>query len=156
MGNIYILTGEIKSGKTTSLMKWASAKNNIGGIFQPVVNGKRFIYDISSRTLRNLEIDLKFEGIKIGKYNFDKNTFDWAQNVLLDSLSQNMDWLIIDEVGPLELEGKGLEPVISKILKERQQLKTKIIFVVRSAILEKFIEHYGIQNNFNLFEFPDQ
>ena len=37
-------------------------------------------------------------------------SFLWAQNALFNSLDKNLEWLIIDEIGPLELEGKGLEP----------------------------------------------
>jgi hypothetical protein len=52
MKNIYILTGEIKSGKTTQLMLWASPQKNIDGILQPVIEGKRFIYHLGSKTLK--------------------------------------------------------------------------------------------------------
>ncbi|MBX3009095.1 MAG: hypothetical protein KF816_13835 [Melioribacteraceae bacterium] len=153
MCKIFILSGEIESGKTTSLMKWAATRNNVGGIFQPVVEGKRFIYDISSRTLKNLEINLSSEGTKIGKYNFDTHTFEWAQIVLMDCLSKELEWLIIDEVGPLELEGKGLEPVVSKILQERDQINAKLVFIVRTSILEKFVENYDLDGKFSLFEY---
>lgn len=154
MCKIFIVSGEIGSGKTTSLMKWASTRNNVGGIFQPVVEGKRFLYDISSRTLKNMEIDFSSAGTKIGKYNFDNRTFDWAQNVLLDCFSKQLEWLIIDEVGPLELEGKGLEPVVSKILQERDQINAKLVFIVRTSILEKFVENYDLVGKYSLFEFP--
>ncbi len=101
-----------------------------------------------------MEIDFSSEGTKIGKYNFDNRTFDWAQNVLLDCFSKQLEWLIIDEVGPLELEGKGLEPAVSKILQERNQINAKLVFIVRTSILEKFVENYDLHGKYSLFEFP--
>src|SRR3989339_1089105 len=136
---IYILTGEIKSGKTTKLMQWAAGKN-IDGILQPVIDDKRFIYHIGSRTLKILEdLESKHESelVTIGKYKFRKSVFDWSQNTLIDCLDKKLDWIIIDEIGPLELEGKGLEPAISKIFMQVDNLNGNVLCVIRDSILEK-------------------
>ncbi len=151
MKPIYILSGKIQTGKTTQLMYWAASQKNIDGVFQPVINDKRFIYHLSSRTLKQLETDQKKNVTSIGKFNFSNAAFEWARNVLLDCLEKDLDWLIIDEVGPLELEGKGLEPAVSKIISERDKIKAKIICVVRDKILEKFLIHYKLNENFEMF-----
>ena len=154
---IHILTGEIKSGKTTKLMQWTAGKKNIDGILQPVIDEKRFIYHIGSRTLKILEdLESKHENelVTIGKYKFRKSVFDWAQNILIDCIDKKLDWIIIDEIGPLELEGKGLEPGISNIFKLVDNLNGNILCVVRDSILEEFIEHYNLQFKFQLFELP--
>ena len=155
MEKIQILTGPIHSGKTTKLMRWAAGKKNIDGVLQLIVDEKRFIYHIGSRTLKLLEtIENKPETeiVIIGKYQFRKSVFEWTQNILLDCLHKKLDWLIIDEIGPLELEGKGLEPAISKILIENEKYEGNILCVVRDSILEKFIEHYKLQSKYLLFE----
>jgi len=155
MKNIQILTGPVHSGKTTKLMQWASTQNNIDGIFQPVIDGKRFIYHISSRMLKILETtetQLEEELIIIGKYKFRKSVFAWVQNILLDCLDKKLDWLIIDEIGPLELEGKGLEPAVSKIFKQIDKQNGNVLCVVRDSILEEFINHYKLQSKIQLFE----
>ena len=94
------------------------------------------------------------ELVTIGKYKFRKSVFDWAQNILIDCIDKKLDWIIIDEIGPLELEGKGLEPGISNIFKLVDNLNGNILCVVRDSILEEFIEHYNLQFKFQLFELP--
>lgn len=155
MNNIYIYSGPVHSGKTTRLMQWAAGKKNIDGILQPVIDEKRFIYNISSRTLKILETaETKPDNelVKIGKYQFQKSVFDWAQNVLIDCLDKKLDWMIIDEIGPLEFEGKGLEPVISKIIIEDKKFSGNILCVVRESILKKFITYYMLENKYEFFK----
>lgn len=155
MKKIYILSRPKQSGKTTRLMKWFADKKNIDGIFQPVVEGKRFIYHILSKTLKLLEAHEQVSSEKIiavGKFQFNKDVFEWAQTVLSGTLNNKLDWLIVDEVGPLELEGKGLEPVITKIINERESFPGKILFVVRENLLRDFLVHYKIEDDYELME----
>lgn len=156
MNKVLILTGEIRTGKTTHLMRWANSQKNIDGIFQPVIDDKRFVYNIGSRVLKALETSDINKSISIGKYNFSKDTFAWCRQILNDCLNKNLDWIVIDEIGPLELEGKGLEPAITYLLSHRNELKAKILFVVRDSILEKFLIHYNLQNEYELFKREDQ
>ncbi len=154
---IFILTGPVHTGKTTRLMHWAASQKNIDGIFQPVIDEKRFIYHIASRSLKMLEVPPNATDenvIKIGTYRFSKDVFIWAQNVLLNSLDKSLDWLIIDEIGPLEFDGNGLEPIITKIFEENEKFSGKILCVVRDSMLEKFVEQYGLKGRFEMFEFP--
>ncbi|MCL6100749.1 MAG: nucleoside-triphosphatase [Bacteroidetes bacterium] len=151
MKNIHILTGEIKSGKTTRLMLWASSQKNIDGILQPVIEEKRFIYHLGSKTLKQLETAEEPNAIQIGNYKFSGRVFSWSQNVIVSCLQKDLDWLVIDEIGPLELEGKGLEPAITQIFSERDNFRGNILCVVRNSILEKFIQHYRIENSYEIF-----
>lgn len=155
MNKIRILTGEIKSGKTTLLMRWASSQKNIDGIFQPVIDEKRFVYHIGSRTLKPLETSDTKNITSIGKYNFSNQTFLWSQKILSECSAKNLEWIIVDEIGPLELQGKGLEPAISKLLADRENIKAQILCIVRDSILEKFINHYSLQNDYQIFELTD-
>ena len=152
MNSIRILTGKIKTGKTTRLMRWAASQKNIDGIFQPVIDDKRFVYHIGSRTLKPLETSETENITSIGKYNFSNETFAWSQKILSEYAAKNLDWIIVDEIGPLELQGKGLEPAVSKLLSDRENIKAQILCVVRDSILEKFIEHYCLQNDYEIFE----
>jgi len=127
-------------------MEWAASKKNVCGIFQPVIDDKRFVYHIDSRSLKALESGNEANSIIIGDYKFDLSTLEWARNNLMESYNKNPNWLIIDEVGPLELEGKGLEPVISKILTDCVNFKGRIIIVVREKILHRFLDHYKISS----------
>ncbi len=152
MKTIYILSGPIQTGKTTKLFQWATTQKNIDGILQPVIDNKRFIYHISSRTLKQLETERKDNVISIGKYNFSNDTFKWAIENLSKSFEQNLDWLIIDEVGPIELAGNGLEPVITNIIKKKESFPGKILFVVRENLLPDFLLHYKIEDKYEVMK----
>ena len=69
---------------------------------------------------------------------------------MLNSLDTNLDWLLIDEIGPLELNGSGLEPAITQVFAAHQKFNGNILCVVRDSILEKFIEHYKLEDTFEL------
>lgn len=158
MNSIHVLSGPVHTGKTTRLMHWASSQKNIDGIFQPIIDGKRFIYHIASRSLKMLEVPSSIpleKVIKIGNYNFSKDIFEWSQKLLTGCIAKNLDWLIIDEIGPLELDGAGLEPAITKIFTGDNEFSGRILCVVRDSLLNKFLEHYNLENNYQLFELPD-
>lgn len=154
MSKIYIYTGKIKSGKTTNLFRWCIGKTSIGGVLQPVIDGKRFFYSIRNKELIQLEPfnDLNKDTIQIGKYNFLIKGFDKAKATLIEDFQQDLDWLIIDEFGPLEFDGKGLEPVITKILISKENFKGNLLVVIRENLLELFLEKYKLKDNYTLFE----
>lgn len=154
MSKIYIYTGKIKSGKTTNLFRWCIGKSSIGGVLQPVIDGKRFFYSIRNKELIQLESfnDLDKDTIQIGKYNFLIKGFDKAKAILKEDFQQNLDWLIIDEFGPLEIDGKGLEPVITEILISKENFKGNILVVVRENLLDMFLEKYKLKDEYTLLE----
>lgn len=154
MSKIYIYTGKIKSGKTTNLFRWCIGKTSIGGVLQPVIDGKRFFYSIRNKELIQLEPfnDLDKDTIQIGKYNFLIKGFDKAKAILKEDFQQNLDWLIIDEFGPLEIDGKGLEPVITEILISKENFKGNLLVVIRENLLDMFLEKCKLKDNYTLFE----
>ena len=156
MRSIFILCGSVHSGKTTRLIKWLKDKNNVQGIISPIIDGKRYLVNIQSDEKRELEIDSGSSQeniIKVGKYIFDKSVFKWACEIMIDAIKTNPDWLIIDEVGPLELQGKGLAKAVNKVFSEKDYLlKTNVVFVVRERLLNDFLNHYNLtEKDINYF-----
>lgn len=156
---IYIYTGKIKSGKTTNLFRWLASQRNVAGILQPVIEQKRFLYSIVDKTIIQFEVsdrdakELNADDIiKIGKYNFLKTGFEKAQNILKRDFNEPYDWLVIDEIGPLELNGTGLEPTVSEIISAKEEFHGHIIVVVRDEILSSFLTYYKINNDYEFFE----
>lgn len=160
MKNIYILTDKVRTGKTTRLIEWITGKENIFGILQPAVDEGRFIINLRTNKARMLSAAESIpddQKIIVGKFSFDKKVFEWAQKELLESLDLNPDWLVVDEVGILELDGSGLEPAIGQLIqKSKDGIDTKILFVVRKNLYEKFLQHFNLsENEINLFDFSD-
>ena len=150
MNKFFILSGKTGIGKTTFLLNLVKDKN-VDGILAPVINGKRHLQHISSNQMKKLEIDDDIENrktISVGRYLFDENIFEWAREKLIVSFNANPEWLIIDEIGPLELNSNGLEPAISQIVKTiNYQSKIKIIFVVRENLIDSFLKHFNLKLN---------
>lgn len=151
MRRIKILTGPIQSGKTTRLARWIKSCPNCTGILAPVRDGLRYLYSIDSGQSQLLEARGDFfakdDVIRIGKYRFLKSSFDWAQNELLLASRQKPEWIIIDEIGPLELNGKGLEPAVSTIIEQIQnQGQFELLLVVREKLLDQFLQSYDIKD----------
>lgn len=71
---------------------------------------------------------------RIGSFYFIPETLDLAKHII--KRAQNSDICVVDEVGPLELSGKGLWPVLKEALLKSHP---EYLLVVRISILEKFL-----------------
>ena len=147
--NIYILSRPIRTGKTSQLSDWAKDRVNIGGLLTPDVNGSRMIFDLRLKTFHSFEVKDTYSGEKvtIGHFLFAKSAFAKAQDILMDALLQSLDWIIIDEVGKLEIEqGEGLEPSVLRVVRAFQSglIAGKLLLVIRDTLLEMAIEKYEL------------
>ncbi|MBF8456842.1 NTP transferase domain-containing protein [Kaistella sp. G5-32] len=142
---IYIFSDKIGSGKTTLLKNWFENNENISGFLSPKVNGKRVFENLETGEQRLLEVE--HSSLQIGKYSFDPEVFSWAESELSKQLNSQKEWLIIDEIGPLEIrKEKGFHELILKILNDESSNYPKIVFVVRDFMVDEFIEKYQFQN----------
>lgn len=146
MNKIFILTGKIKSGKTTWLDKWCAKEKSVAGILQPVINDKRHIKSISTGEIRQLETDKNHtDSIQIGNYFLNKSILEWAKISLLADAAMKTEWLVVDEFGKLELKNIGLEPVITFLINDLElREKTKLILVVRDYLLADFLNKFNL------------
>ncbi len=160
---IYLFCEAIHSGKTTQLQQWLRNKNNqVSGILTPDKDGKRQLYDIARNEYHEFEVDENTpenEILEIGKYRFAKEGFARAQEIMRRSLKENTEWMIVDEVGKLELDEKtGLEPALGDVIRFYQNghAKGKLILVLRNYLLDEAVEVYGLNRDMlihkNFFE----
>jgi nucleoside-triphosphatase THEP1 len=142
---LYILTGPVQSGKTTTITNWTMEKNDVFGILTPVINGKRMFMDVHSREKFEMEANSgEAEILMIGKFKFSKAGFSKAEDILRNGLNKKKGWLVVDEIGPLELRGEGFSEILKKILQSSSS-QQKILLVVRDSILEEVIQFFGIR-----------
>ena len=145
MKKIYLLAGTKNSGKSTRLLQWAEKQKGIIGIICPRENGKRELFSIYSNTFKEYEVDNESRPVfKIGKYNFLKDSFDWAEKELLKALEIEPQWLVIDEIGPLELQGKGFDKIVKQLLFDSDLPETNLIIVVRENLIREVISNYKL------------
>ena len=138
---IYILTGAIQTGKTTNLVTWSKNRNDVFGILTPAINGKRFFMNVQTRDNFPMEADMEEkETLNIGRFIFSREAFNKAIKIIDDSIDRK-GWLIIDEIGPLELKGEGFVDVLKNVLKKRNE---KTLLVVREGLIEKITGTFKI------------
>lgn len=125
---VYMLTGPVGSGKTTSLIAWIENKKEVYGILTPVVDGKRMFMDVHTKTQFPMEAtEQEPATIAVGRFLFSKTNFEKATGIIRDAMNRE-GWLIIDEIGPLELRGEGFHDILKDILAGRTG---KLLLVVR-------------------------
>lgn len=138
---IIILTGAKQSGKSTALLTWIEEKN-VGGFLTPIVSGKRILLSLPDKVYTPFEsTDSYAESIKVGRYEFLKSAFQVMNNHLVQQSSSVFDWLVIDEVGPLELNGEGIYPGLIHVL---HNTNNSLLLVVREGLVEEVIEKFKL------------
>ena len=146
---ITIITGPIRSGKTTYLKKLISLLDNVEGIIQTADGEKRFFIDISSGD----QIELTSQSgnsdtFNMGNFIFRKSAFNWAKEKLEISLKKKHTIIVIDEFGLLELRGEGLEPLFSEVINQtKSNTKLQLLVIVRETLLQDFLKKFNLNEN---------
>ena len=154
--NIFIVTGPINSGKTTRLMEWCKNRNDVYGILTPKINGKRVFVDVATGDQFEMEAQENEENVlSIGKYIFSVAGFDRAKNILRNATNRKNGWLIIDEVGPLELKGEGFNAELKELLVSMED-SLRVIIVVRESLVEQVITYFKIAETYEMFSFMSE
>jgi nucleoside-triphosphatase THEP1 len=159
---VYILTGVIQSGKTTllkQLVRLLKQKGiNVRGHLSEAVhqNNEKIGYDLLDIKDGTFFPFLRMEGDedweRIGHYFFMPLSLKKAEAILLGD--PDAEVFIVDEIGPLELKGKGLWPALMEKL---AQSSAKILIVVRKNILHDMIESIQKENQkVRVFDIQDK
>ncbi|MCF8367547.1 MAG: nucleoside-triphosphatase [Bacteroidales bacterium] len=149
---IYIVTGEQGSGKTTFLkeviLELKKEKIRIGGIvaegywknnqrdrFELVnqSNGARIVY--CQRTPNE-----GWENIRSFFINPLGQSF--GEEALNPKNIRDIDLLVMDEIGPFELQGKAWAGMITLLLEE---VNIPMVWVVRESLVSEVLKKWGIE-----------
>lgn len=152
MVQFVIFTGPIRTGKTTFLFHHIEGRKDVSGFLTPDQDGIRVIFDIQHQRWVDFEVtnskphDLLIE---VGKFTFYQSSFDYCADLMHTFLEAPTDVFIIDEIGKLEMNGKGLEPSLSEFFDKVTLINTDsiIILVVRESLLDSFFQKYNLHNN---------
>jgi len=146
---IRIITGEKDSGKSTNFLALYQ-KEQKGIAFyskkqydnQHIVSGYSLVilpYEITYPFIErcdNTTIPTE-ESYHQGAFAFRKETFQTAFQYIIHTPNKISEvW--IDEVGKLELEGKGFSPILSYLL----EFGIDMTLVIRKIYLQKFFDNY--------------
>ncbi len=141
---MHVLTGPVHSGKTTCLQKTCALLSGrgigLGGYLSEAVfeNGVQAGYDLVSLKNGVKNAFIRKEGepgwMKTGSFFFIPAGIEMAAKIILQGAKS--DVLVVDEAGPLELEGKGVWPALSRAI---SQGSAELLLVIRTRKLEEFL-----------------
>ena len=166
---VFIVTGAVGEGKTAWLVRLTGLLKergiSIGGILalRLMEEGKTTGYDITDiRTGERTPFLSQTGDAKVGveRFAMDEAGHRAGQRALDPAANRAMDVVIIDEVGPLELKGKGWSDRITGLIHETRVI---LILAVRKNLTEAVTDKFGIApaavtevTNGDLIKFADE
>ena len=147
---IVVYTGPVRSGKTTALRARFGADASADGLLAPDVGGRRHVLRLATGEARPLEAHAPAAPVVVGppvvvgRFTFDGAVFAWARAGLLAACAASPATVVVDEVGPLELDGRGLEPAVGAAVRLGLEGETRVVLVVRDTLLDRALAHYGL------------
>ena len=159
--SIFIFSRPVHSGKTTQLLHWCNQQKNVMGIAMPDINGSRKIIDLHTKNIFDIECtdvaNTTEPLISVGRFHFYALAFEKANSIILHSLSQNPPWLVIDEAGKLELDGKGFYNSLSKAAKVYSTNKSSgnLLITVRDYLCTDVISFFNLTDYKIIHRFED-
>jgi nucleoside-triphosphatase THEP1 len=150
---VLIITGKIGQGKSTFLseivQQWKTKEINVGGFIAKAIfiDGARKGYNlinIETNEIIQLARDSGNMGMqRAGKYYFFDEGLAEGKKILSPESSAKKDLVIVDEIGFMELEGKGWAESVNCLMNESS---CKMLWVVRETILEDVIKKWNLKN----------
>ena len=147
---VYILTGRQGAGKTTLLARTVAALKeqhvHMHGFLSLVVlvDGLRAGYDIEILTdgerMPLCRTDRSMTGDQVGPFAFSREGVAAGLAALDGDGSGDACIWFVDEVGPLEMQGKGWAPALPDLLR---RTTGTIVLVVRPDMVDTVQEHFG-------------
>ncbi len=148
---IYIISGNTRSGKTTFLKQLINEYQKkypdkiVGGIIAHGIdhNNERFGFEIENLQTGEKKLlssrEPKSSGLQTGRFYFYNDGINFGRQALEQAIEQS-DLLVIDEIGYLELKGKGWFPQVEQAMQARKQ---DMIWVVRKRILDDILQQWN-------------
>jgi nucleoside-triphosphatase THEP1 len=150
MNRIILIAGNKNSGKTTFLKQLIESVTTqqhlrLGGfIAEGIIQSGRktgfILIDVVNNIEKLLCSEIPRKGWeKMGRFYFDPAGFLLGERIL-SNLPDNTDCVIVDEYGPLELEGKGWDHGIREVLSKS---RSDLILTVRQEILPEVVDRFN-------------
>lgn len=147
---VVIISGEKQGGKTTFtsklIKKLKENEKRVGGFIAPgeFENFRRSsfsIFDLESEKLKPL-CSIHFDsGEKIGPFRFDPDGQNFGYSLLSADKTADKDFVVVDEVGPLEMKGEGWASSIDQLMLDSSFV---FIWIVRKSLVEEVIQKWNI------------
>ncbi len=145
---IYILKGDIETGKSKALLQWSEGRSDVYGVLSPRNDkGERFILNVNTKETFPMQANPSDDSIiAVGRYHFFTSAFKKANSIIFQAVTKNKSgFIIIDELGKLEMNSEGLYKSASEVIQKTKHHKDlHLIIVVRTSLLNTIIKKYDI------------
>jgi len=146
-----LVVGEPRSGKTSWCREYIDRQrkhgSTVGGILSPAIEkqGQR-VGSNALDLLTGQEVPFarlsrlkRFKGGEVvGDYTINRRGVVFGRGAIKRAAESRCDLVVIDEVGPLELSGKGLMPAVELALAS----PVNVLIVVRSSLKGALQRHF--------------
>jgi len=149
--SLIVITGEIQQGKTTYLANIIASLREkgirINGIIARGIHKgeERIGYDLEDISTGGKHIYIRkeyFPGwFRYGKYCFSPEGLEFGKHILQNITEENTDLIVIDEIGPVEMKGRGWADDIERLLSTNQIPQ---LWVVRKSLFKKAIRQWNV------------
>lgn len=151
--SVFIVSGETGSGKTTFVMRLIEVLQgqslSITGFTALSVphdgpSGSFNMLDLDSGKIIPLASRRFYEGWEqVGNFFFNPEGIGMGKRILEDALKTEHDILVVDEIGPFELEGKIWAESLTPILERRV---CPVLLVVRQPLVAAVVQKWNLQD----------
>lgn len=150
---VFIVTGRINDGKTNRLLSIYRQIGQGDGFYSRKISnhmGDTVGYDLIrlSNKERSPFIFLSAEtpsgwaeAFQFDKFSFSSVGLDFANGVIDSLIVNKIDPVFIDEIGPVELQDRGFDHLLRKVIKANRTL----LITVRDACVTDVIKKYMIE-----------
>jgi nucleoside-triphosphatase THEP1 len=145
MSEFYIFTQPKHCGKSLKLLEWSEgqAPTTVAGFLTPTQgeDKRKVLYDLQTKTTSPFQEPTGSEAtptVQINSYNLSAAAFSKAEEIY--ARTEGAAIFVVDEVGPLELQGGGHHNLLLRILGEKKI--PKILLVVREGLVEEVSSKY--------------
>ena len=148
-----LLTGRGGAGKTTACWKALPALRaggiKVAGFISPPLldaDGKKTGIEMlnlaSGEHHTFAHVVSRNDDPDVGVYRLESDAIDWARGVLAAALFSDIDLLVLDEIGPLELKRGGGFAFALQPLADPERIPTAIV-IVRQELVDELSERLG-------------
>lgn len=158
---IIIITGDVHQGKSTFtgniIKNLKDRKVQIAGFLSVGVNknGVRYGFELFDiQTSRQVELctkEINKEWFSFGHYYFNPDGIRFGEEILSEENISGKQLIIIDEVGPIELNNKGWSGSIETLTNKYQIPQ---LWIVRKSLVRKIARKWNVGNVY-IFDISD-
>lgn len=152
--HIHVLSGPVQGGKTSFIAeKIPQLKERglrVGGFLCPgtIAEGRRTDFKLMNiGTGKELPMGNEQELMgwtKFRRFYFNPKTFHEGTKWIMEAIREKADLLVIDEVGPMELEGSGWSDILDFLENKKDIIQ---LWIVRQEIVPDVLQRWHIPDH---------